>query len=366
MLRSKCTVLEGRLGKLECASTRKGLPEPDASMHNNQRLNRLRLETSLDAFSHCTQQLHQQVEILKSHKRQLGHLPTSEVTSLELSLSLLERCLHHLRSGEEQASRPMSPQGSSSHRPPQGPSHQTSSDVRQAFNVGAGIICQSSSSHCRTSDLLQPSSVLNGERSSLQAMEMNARNLNHNMCTGSRPGSTESRENMFHLSPMSNIHDYDEDQSWLEYDSSYDGNATMAAKIKSLVANPKWGRLHYRNGATELTRSLAHILYTKEELILSTVTGRNGFEALDNVKLMAIREAVEKKYGHSGSDFEQLWKQCVTSLGQHCKYLRQKSGLSHSPQLVVSHGRYRQESPEQKPIITEEKDLQHIIVADLE
>lgn len=25
---------------------------------------------------------------------------------------------------------------------------------------------------------------------------------------------------------MSNIHDYDEDQSWLEYDSSYDGNAT--------------------------------------------------------------------------------------------------------------------------------------------
>lgn len=66
----------------------------------------------------------------------------------------------------------------------------------------------------------------------------------------------------------------------------------MAAKIKSLVANPKWGRLHYRNGATELTRSLAHILYTKEELILSTVTGRNGFEALDNVKLMAIRGKV--------------------------------------------------------------------------
>lgn len=195
----------------------------DASSHA-QRLNKLRLETSLDAFSHCTQQLHQQVEALKSHKRQLGHLPTSEVTSLELSLSLLERCLHHLRSSEEQLSQPMSPQASS--HPQHSLSHQTPSDVRQAFNVGAGIVSQSSIGHCRSSDQSQHSSILNGERGGLQTSEGNVQNLSNGIGQCSRPGSSEARDNMFHLSPMSNSHDYEEDQSWLEYDSSYDANAT--------------------------------------------------------------------------------------------------------------------------------------------
>lgn len=355
--------MEERLGKLESRSKRKETLDDETSKPRGtcaSRLNKQRLETSLEAFSHCTQQLHHQVEVLKSHKRQLGHLPASEITSLELSLSLLERCLHHLRSKEEEEpSQPPSP--------PQVTLHQTSSDVKQAFNTGAGIGYPSSSGSYRMGDQSAFTSCQNGDGGSMQALHISAKNASSvGTSQGSRPGSIDARESMYHFSPMNHNGEFDEDESWLEYDSSVDANATMAAKIKSLVANPKWGRLYYRNGASELTRSLAHILYTKEELILSTVTGRNGFEALDNVKLMAIREAVEKKYGHATSDFDQLWKQCVTSLGQHCKYLRQKSGISHSPQLLVSMGRYRQESPEEKPIITNEKEQQPIIVADLE